>query len=135
MSNQKSEEVVAYRINVNGIVQGVGYRPFVYRIATELGLNGFVLNSGNGVIIEVEGKLDDCLKFIERLRTEKPPRAIVKNLVYERIPLKGYGEFKVEKTVNGEVETLCPPDVAVCQDCLNELFNQVDRRYLYPFIN
>lgn len=135
MPDQKSEEVVAYRINVNGIVQGVGYRPFVYRIATELGLNGFVLNSGNGVIIEVEGKPEDCLKFIERLRTEKPPRAVVKNLIYERIPSKGYWEFRVEKTVKGEVETICPPDVAVCQDCLNELFNPSNRRYLYPFIN
>ncbi|MEM1558412.1 MAG: carbamoyltransferase HypF [Thermoproteota archaeon] len=135
MHDQKSEEVVTYRINVNGIVQGVGYRPFVYRVATELGLNGFVLNSGNGVIIEVEGKPEDCLKFIERLRTEKPPRAVVKTLTCERIPLRRYGGFRVEQTISEEVETLCPPDVAVCQDCLNELFNPSDRRYLYPFIN
>ncbi|MEM3647020.1 MAG: acylphosphatase, partial [Thermofilum sp.] len=78
MPGQKSEELVAYRINVNGIVQGVGYRPFVYRIASSLGLKGFVLNSGNGVLIEVEGRPEDCLRFTERLKTEKPPRAVVK---------------------------------------------------------
>ncbi|MBO3799907.1 MAG: carbamoyltransferase HypF [Candidatus Brockarchaeota archaeon] len=135
MRDQKFEEVVAYRINVNGVVQGVGYRPFVYHIATELGLNGFVLNSGNGVIVEVEGRPEDCLKFIERLKAEKPPRAIVKTISYEKIPLKGHDGFRVEQTISEEVETLCPPDVAVCQDCLNELFNPDDRRYLYPFIN
>ncbi|MBO3839534.1 MAG: carbamoyltransferase HypF [Thermoproteota archaeon] len=135
MRSQKSEEVVAYRINVNGIVQGVGYRPFVYRLAVELGLNGFVLNSGDGVIMEIEGKTEDCLKFIERLKAEKPPRAVVKTLSYEKIPPRGYNEFKVEQTISEEVETLCPPDVAMCQDCLDELFNTNDRRYLYPFIN
>ncbi|MEM3712230.1 MAG: carbamoyltransferase HypF [Thermoproteota archaeon] len=135
MPSQKSEEIVAYRINVNGIVQGVGYRPFVYRVATELGLNGFVLNAGNGVIVEVEGKPENCLKFIERLKEEKPPRAVIKTVYYEKIPQRGYNGFRVEQTVCEEVETLCPPDVAVCQDCLNELFNPHDRRYLYPFIN
>ncbi|MEM2687206.1 MAG: acylphosphatase, partial [Thermoproteota archaeon] len=68
MPSQRPEEVAAYRINVNGIVQGVGYRPFVYNIANTLRLNGFVLNSGNGVLIEVEGRPEDCLRFIERLR-------------------------------------------------------------------
>jgi len=135
MHDQESEEVVAYRINVNGIVQGVGYRPFVYRLASELGLNGFVLNSGNGVIIEVEGRPEDCLSLIERLKREKPPRAVVKTLSYERITPKGHSGFRVEQTVSEEVETLCPPDVAVCQDCLNELLNPSDRRHLYPFIN
>jgi hydrogenase maturation protein HypF len=135
MRGQKSEEVVAYRINVNGVVQGVGYRPFVYRVATELGLNGFVLNSGSGVIVEVEGRHEDCLRFIERLKEEKPPRAVVKTLSYEEIPAKGYVGFRVEQTISEKVDTLCPPDVAVCHDCLSELFNPSDRRYLYPFIN
>jgi hydrogenase maturation protein HypF len=135
MPSQKPEEVAAYRININGIVQGVGYRPFVYRIASSLGLNGFVLNSGNGVIIEVEGKPEDCIRFVEKLRVEKPPRAVVKTFSCTRITPRGYREFRVEQTISEEVETLCPPDVAVCKDCLNELFNPKDRRYLYPFIN
>jgi hydrogenase maturation protein HypF len=135
MPDQKSEEIVAYRINVNGIVQGVGYRPFVYRIAASLNLKGFVLNAGNGVLIEVEGKPDDCLRFIEELKSEKPPRAVVNSFSCSRIPPRGYVDFRVEQTVSEEVETLCPPDVAVCQDCLKELFNPSDRRHLYPFIN
>ncbi|MBO3753936.1 MAG: carbamoyltransferase HypF, partial [Candidatus Brockarchaeota archaeon] len=135
MPSQKPEEVAAYRINVNGIVQGVGYRPFVYNIASTLGLNGFVLNSGNGVLIEVEGRPEDCLRFIERLRVEKPPRAVVKTFSCVQITPRGYRGFRVEQTLSEEVETLCPPDVAVCKDCLNELFNTEDRRHLYPFIN
>jgi hydrogenase maturation protein HypF len=135
MPSQKSEEIVAYRINVNGIVQGVGYRPFVYLIARSLNLNGFVLNAGNGVIIEVEGKPDDCSRFIERLKAEKPPRAVVKTFYCSQIPPRGYRGFRVEQTLTEEVETLCPPDVAVCKDCLKELFNPADRRHLYPFIN
>ncbi|MCX8183965.1 MAG: Sua5/YciO/YrdC/YwlC family protein [Crenarchaeota archaeon] len=135
MPNQKPEEVAAYRINVNGIVQGVGYRPFVYHIAKTLRLNGFVLNSGNGVLIEVEGRPGDCLQFIERLKVEKPPRAVVKTFSCVQITPRGHRGFRVEQTLSGEVETLCPPDVAVCKDCLNELFNPNDRRYLYPFIN
>lgn len=135
MPGHKSEELAAYRVNVNGIVQGVGYRPFVYRIASSLGLKGFVLNSGNGVLIEVEGKPGDCLRFIERLKTEKPPRAVVKTFSCMQIPPRGYRGFRVEQTRGEEVETLCPPDVAVCKDCLDELFNPRDRRHLYPFIN
>ncbi|MEM2087405.1 MAG: carbamoyltransferase HypF [Thermoproteota archaeon] len=135
MPSQKSEELVAYRINVNGIVQGVGYRPFVYRIASSLNLKGFVLNAGKGVLIEVEGKPEDCLRFMEKLKAEKPPRAVVKSFSYSEISPKNYVDFRVEQTVSEEVETLCPPDVAVCQDCLSELFNPDDRRHLYPFIN
>ncbi|MBO3798641.1 MAG: carbamoyltransferase HypF [Thermoproteota archaeon] len=135
MPSQRPEEVAAYRINVNGIVQGVGYRPFVYNIANTLRLNGFVLNSGNGVLIEVEGRPEDCLRFIERLRVEKPPRAVVKTFSCVQITPRGYRGFRVEQTLSEEVETLCPPDVAVCNDCLNELFNPEDRRHLYPFIN
>jgi hydrogenase maturation protein HypF len=135
MPSQTSESLVAYRITINGIVQGVGMRPFVWRIATSMGLRGMVLNAGNGVVIEVEGKPEDCLRFIEKLKAEKPPRAVVKSFSYSKISPKGYVDFRVEQTVSEEVETLCPPDVAVCQDCLNELFNPGDRRNLYPFIN
>ncbi|MEM2940060.1 MAG: carbamoyltransferase HypF [Thermoproteota archaeon] len=135
MPSQTPESLVAYRITVNGIVQGVGMRPFVWRIATSMGLRGMVLNAGNGVVIEVEGKPEDCLRFIEKLKAEKPPRAVVKSFSYSKISPKNYVDFRVEQTVSEEVETLCPPDVAVCRDCLNELFNPDDRRHLYPFIN
>lgn len=135
MPGQAPESLVAYRITINGIVQGVGMRPFIWRIATSMGLRGMVLNAGNGVVIEAEGRPEDCLRFIERLRVEKPPRAVVKSFSYSEISPKAYEDFRVEQTLSEEVETLCPPDVAVCQDCLNELFSPDDRRHLYPFIN
>ncbi|MGQ9479515.1 MAG: carbamoyltransferase HypF [Thermoproteota archaeon] len=135
MSSQSPESLVAYRITINGIVQGVGMRPFVWRIATEIGLKGIVLNTENGVLIEVEGRPEDCLSFIEKLRAEKPPRAVVKSFTYDQVPPKGYVDFRVEQTRGDRVETLCPPDVAICKECLDELFNPADRRYLYPFIN
>ncbi|MGQ9596372.1 MAG: carbamoyltransferase HypF [Thermoproteota archaeon] len=135
MSDQSPESIVAYRITINGIVQGVGMRPFIWKIATSMGLGGMVLNAGSGVVIEVEGRLDNCLSFIERLKHEKPPRAVIKSLSYNEITPKGYVDFRVERTVSEEIETLCPPDVALCEDCLRELFDPSDRRHSYPFIN
>jgi hydrogenase maturation protein HypF len=123
-------------IFVRGAVQGVGFRPFVYRIASELQLKGFVLNSSAGVSIEVEGFQNSLNDFLFKLQNEKPRLAIINSIESFYLPAFGYNDFKIEES-SDEVEktTLILPDFAVCDDCLKEMFDPNDRRYLYPFIN
>jgi len=123
-------------IFVRGAVQGVGFRPFVYRIANELQLKGFVLNSSAGVKIEVEGFQKSLNIFLFKLQNEKPRLAIINSIESFYMPAFGYKEFKIEES-SDEIEktTLILPDFAVCDDCLKEMFDPNNRRYLYPFIN
>ncbi|HIP98545.1 MAG TPA: carbamoyltransferase HypF [Aquifex aeolicus] len=124
------------KISLKGLVQGVGFRPFVYRLATALNLKGFVLNDGKGVLIEVEGNENKVALFLKRLHTEKPPNARIISQEFEFLPPKGYKNFEIKGSQrNGEREVLVLPDLATCEDCLTELFNPADRRYMYPFIN
>ncbi|RTZ61371.1 MAG: carbamoyltransferase HypF [Gammaproteobacteria bacterium] len=124
------------KISLKGLVQGVGFRPFVYRLATELNLKGFVLNDGKGVLIEVEGEADKVALFLKRLHTEKPPNARIISQELEFLSPKGYETFEIKSSQKGgETEALVLPDLATCEDCLRELFNPADRRYMYPFIN
>ncbi len=124
------------RILLNGTVQGVGFRPFVYRTARTLGLKGYVTNDTGGVVIEVEGakaKLDD---FLLKLHTEKPPLA---KIYYEErayVEPAGYDDFRIEESIStGPPHALILPDISTCGDCTGELLDPDDRRYLYPFIN
>ncbi len=124
------------RVYVRGAVQGVGFRPTVYRIATSLGLRGFVANSSAGVEIDVEGPTGQVDRFVPSLLEQKPPRAVIQGLETRRLDPMGYEDFQVRDTqVRGAATTLVLPDIAVCADCLREMSDPGDRRFGYPFIN
>jgi len=125
-----------WQIKVTGIVQGVGFRPFVWRLAHRLGLTGFVFNNPQGVVIEAEGEPKSLETFVRLLKTDAPPLAVVESVSWQEIPLNGDTEFKiVESHSDAERVALISPDVATCDDCLRELFDPNDRRYRYPFLN
>ena len=127
---------VRCRFRVVGVVQGVGFRPFVHRLACELGLAGHVGNDTDGVFIEVEGPPAVIEDFAARLRTDAPPLAKIFGLDSERRPASYQVGFRiVESPADGTVQTFVPPDVAVCDDCLVELSDPQNRRARYPFIN
>ncbi len=123
-------------ITVEGIVQGVGFRPFVYQLARRHGLAGWVLNDARGVQIEIEGEEGAVAAFVQALRTEHPPLAVITALhVSDRSPT-GESGFAIRRSVrDSEARTQIAPDTHVCDDCLRELFDPADRRYRYPFIN
>jgi hydrogenase maturation protein HypF len=123
------------RIRIRGVVQGVGFRPFVHRLATRHGLGGFVLNDGDGVVVEVEGPEDAVDGFARALVEEVPPLARVASVESERIAARGERAFAVAASVAAGGTALVPPDVATCDACLRELFDPSDRRYRYPFLN
>lgn len=127
---------VRYKIHVNGIVQGVGFRPFVYRLAHDCRLTGFVFNSPEGVLIEAEGEPEQVEMFLRRLPSEAPPLAKIVQIRKEKIAPNGDTEFVIRRSLRDAAPvTLIPPDMGICEDCLRELFNPRDRRYRYPFIN
>jgi hydrogenase maturation protein HypF len=122
------------RARVSGVVQGVGFRPFVFGLAEELGLSGFVFNDAQGVVVEVEG--DAVERFLARLRAETPPLASIESLSFEPVPELGTAGFVIrESPRNGRPDAPISPDVTTCDACLAELFDPDDRRYRYPFIN
>ena len=121
------------RARVSGVVQGVGFRPFVYGLATDLGLSGFVFNDARGVTVEVEG--GEVETFLTRLR-EAPPLATIESLICEPIPETGEAGFAIRPSPRGGApDAPISPDAATCDACLAELFDPSDRRYRYPFIN
>jgi hydrogenase maturation protein HypF len=127
---------VRSRILVEGIVQGVGFRPFVHALAHELGLAGIVGNDTTGVFVEVEGSPADVARFSDSLRTQAPPLAVVERVTADRVEPTGQGGFSiVESASGGERQTLISPDTATCEDCLRELFDPADRRHRYAFVN
>jgi len=124
------------RIIVQGIVQGVGFRPFVYGQALRLGLVGFVLNDTMGVTIEIEGTSQALAGFQRALCEDAPPLARLDSLVTEQVPLSHDATFTIAQSRNGAGrQALISPDTATCDDCLRELFDPTDQRYGYPFIN
>ena len=124
------------KITIHGAVQGVGFRPFIFRLASELNLKGFVLNSSAGVQIEAEGEKYILDSFVLRIEKEKPKAAIINSLEFSFLDETGFNKFEIVKSNDAdEKTTLIVPDIAVCDDCLNELYDPNDRRYLYPFIN
>lgn len=124
------------RLVIRGAVQGVGFRPFVYRLATELGLTGWVLNSAQGVFIEAEGAWETLQQFVRQIEEEKPPRAFIQSMEQSVLDPVGYTTFEIRHSEqSGEKSVLILPDIATCTDCLRELFDPADRRYRYPFIN
>ena len=124
------------KVAVRGLVQGVGFRPFVYRLATQMRLNGWVLNSAQGVFIEVEGPRDELQLFLLRLEKEKPPLAAIQSLEFSLLDAAGYDGFHIRYSEqSGRKTVLILPDVAVCADCLRDIFDPENRRYRYPFTN
>ncbi len=124
------------RVVIRGAVQGVGFRPFVYRLAQSLQLNGWVLNCAEGVFIEVEGSKEILDQFLLKLQREHPPRAFIQSLEYSLLDAVGFVGFEIrESASNGAKRTLVLPDIATCPDCLSEIFDPSNRRYRYPFTN
>src|SRR4051812_28183836 len=123
-------------IRVCGVVQGVGFRPFVYRLATEEHLAGFIGNDTDGVIIELEGLESSIKAFLNRLGSETPPLARIDSVKTSNLPLSGEITFRiVSSEVHGRVSTGIPADAATCSDCVRELLDPADRRYRYAFLN
>ena len=124
------------RARVQGVVQGVGFRPFVYRLAREEQLGGFVLNDERGVVLEVDGRPAAVESFLARLERESPPLAVVESVDCAALRSTGERDFRiVESEARGDADALVAPDAATCEDCLRELRDPADRRYRYPFIN
>ena len=129
---------VARAIEVRGLVQGVGFRPFVWRLATELGLDGTVVNRAGQVDIGIAGKAEAVEAFTARLRSDTPPRARVEEVIIrpaDREIVRGSGFTIEESEAVASTERLFPPDIATCDDCLHEVFDPADRRHRYPFTN
>ena len=124
------------QIDVSGIVQGVGFRPYIYRLASERHLAGTIRNTSSGVTIEVEGPPAAVNDFVTRLPCEAPPLARIIGIVARELPCNGDQEFRIiGSQTEATVRTLISPDVATCDDCLREMLDSRDRSYRYPFIN
>jgi hydrogenase maturation protein HypF len=124
------------RVRVEGIVQGVGFRPFVHALAGRLGLAGLVGNDAGGVFVEVEGSAETVERFLEALAAEAPPLAVIERVTATPLAPTGVRGFAIAPSeAGGERQALVSPDTATCDDCLRELADPADRRYRYPFVN
>jgi len=136
MDTKNTESLSRIRLNIYGTVQGVGFRPFIYRLAKELNLYGWINNSPQGVVMEVEGSNNRLTEFIERIETDKPPLANIQNIDISYHQFKNYDRFTIGESSNaGSKNTVVLPDIATCPDCLAEMFDPTNRRYRYPFTN
>ena len=124
------------RARVEGTVQGVGFRPYVYRLASELGCSGHVLNDARGVVVEVEADTKSVERFLARLPAEAPPLARIERVAAEPVPVTGETGFAIRASPSGgEPSAAVTADTATCAECLEELFDPADRRHRYPFVN
>ncbi|RJQ50710.1 MAG: carbamoyltransferase HypF, partial [Desulfobacteraceae bacterium] len=124
------------KIAIRGTVQGIGFRPFVYKLAHEKKLNGYVLNTSTGVDIEVEGESPQIDLFIEAVRSNRIPLARIEDMRLSALEIRKDQGFVIRESVSkAEKLTSIPPDIGICEDCLKELQDPADRRYRYPFIN
>ncbi len=132
----KSAHPARLKLAVRGAVQGVGFRPFVYRLANELGLVGWVNNSPQGVLVEVEGQRAELEEFRLRLEAEPPPRSSIQSCEVSWLDAAGYDGFVIRASeTHGGKSALVLPDLATCPDCLREIFDPTNRRHRYPFTN
>jgi hydrogenase maturation protein HypF len=120
-------------LTIQGIVQGVGFRPFVYKLAQKLNLKGYVKNTSDGVIIDIEGT--EVNEFITLLKRDYPPLSIISHIDCRIVPLQGYTDFSINESNNSGTFTLISPDVGMCEKCRHEITTLGNRRYLYPFTN
>src|SRR5579862_6709515 len=125
----------APRVRVRGVVQGVGFRPFIYRLAEEEKLTGFIGNDTDGVFIEIQGETANLDTFLGRILCEAPPLSRIDRIDVEDAQLAADVDFRIiASEVLGRVSTGIPADAATCSDCLRELLTRADRRYKYPFL-
>lgn len=130
------EKVIRKYVTVTGIVQGVGFRPFVYKIACDNNLNGWVSNSSRGVYIDVEGRERDILRFIQKLKTSPPKLSKIDEVFIEHREVVNYKDFKICHSEREEnAMTYISPDIGVCEDCLKDIRNSENKRYRYAFTN
>src|SRR5215217_261613 len=123
-------------ISVQGIVQGVGFRPFIYALARRHGLTGLVRNDAEGVHIEAEGSPEELELFLQDIREKAPPLAVVEAVAWRPLAVRKETEFRIEESREGiRHRALVSPDVATCEECLAELLDPTDRRFRYPFTN
>ncbi len=134
-SRSEAGTTVRRRVRVRGIVQGVGFRPTVYRLATERGLGGWVLNDAEGVVVEAEGPAAAVDDFLRALSADPPPLARITAIEPADAEPRGETAFRIAASEGGRRRALISPDTAVCPDCLRELLDPADRRHRYPFIN
>ena len=131
-----SSRLLRLRVEARGVVQGVGFRPFVHRLATELGLPGWVRNSAGGAEIEVEGSPEAIESFLIRLRADKPALAVYHGMEHAFLEPAGFADFRIrESDTAGSPSATVVPDIATCADCLREILDPADRRFRYPFAN
>ena len=129
-------DVISRHIRINGIVQGVGFRPFIFNLALEHGLAGWVCNSASGVDIEVTGSAEDVTAFVQAIPQEAPPLAQIDSLEDQAIATQPFEGFEIVPSKDQATDFIpVSPDVAICPQCQQELFDPADRRYRYPFIN
>jgi len=127
--------ILRLKVTIRGAVQGVGFRPFIYRLASELRLNGWVSNSSQGVFVEVEGQEPVLREFLLRVEREKPAISSIQSLESSFVDATGFVGFDIRPSMHGEKTALVMPDIASCPDCLREIFDPSNRRYRYPFTN
>ncbi|HSE43531.1 MAG TPA: carbamoyltransferase HypF, partial [Acidobacteriota bacterium] len=131
--NQSLERL---EVRILGIVQGVGFRPFIYRLAKELKLSGWVKNDGNGITSEVEGDHNSLLSFLQKVQQENPPASFIYALDHRFLQPNGYKEFSIHSSeVTDSHSVWVLPDLATCNECRSELTDKINRRYQYPFTN
>ena len=124
------------RITLRGAVQGVGFRPFVYRLATEMSLTGWVLNSSSGLVVEVEGASDELRRFEQRIEAERPKASVVTTRESAWLPPQGSTKFEIRHSDTDSAKSVnVLPDLATCDDCCREILDPSNRRYHYPFTN
>src|SRR5690606_37073906 len=124
------------RLTIQGTVPGVGFRPFVYRLAKDLNAGGWVINSSQGVVIELEAAASTLDQFVNRLQNELPPHASICDLQIQSLPPLGERDFSIHHSNgNGAKSALILPDLAICPDCLHDIIDPANRRYRYPFTN
>ena len=123
-------------LKIKGIVQGVGFRPFMHRLVRKHGLKGTIRNTSSGVTAELEGEAEAIRCFLEELPDAAPPLAVIEELTWCEIPHRDFTDFTIIRSERqAERDTLISPDIAICPDCMRELLDPADRRYSYPFIN
>lgn len=132
----RTSEIKRYQIRVEGIVQGVGFRPFIYRLAINHHYSGYVLNDSKGVLLEVQGENIDIEDFCQKIKQQAPKAAYVSTIKYHELTILKEQNFVIKKSSQGRLkETLISPDLAICEDCKREIKDKKNRRYAYAFTN
>ncbi|MCK5207911.1 MAG: acylphosphatase, partial [Cyclobacteriaceae bacterium] len=125
----------SFHIHIKGRVQGIGFRPFIYKLAIENGFNGAVSNTLDGVHIFINSETLLLEKFIKQIRDNAPEQSLITSINYEEIPYRSYGDFTIiESDLGGTPDLLITPDFAICERCKAELQDSENRRYNYPYI-